>query len=194
MIQYSATTAIDWNLVLRMGNSWFDRIADAYRKPTRAAQREAMHKLDEDFRKLKTTAANRASLEKAMLGDSRKALSERVGQVMLITFAPSMELERSLDDRAAMTFELTKLAFALAAYRADHGAYPLKLADLTPKYVREVPKDLFNDADLHYRQQGGGYLLYSVGSNGRDDGGRSYDDRKKGEDWDDVVVRMPAAG
>ena len=56
-----------------------------------------------------------------------------------------------------------------------------------------MPKDLFNDAELHYRREGGGYLLYSVGINGKDDAGRSYDDRKKGEDWDDVVVRVPAA-
>ena len=43
-----------------------------------------------------------------------------------------------------MQFELTRLAFALAAYHADRGTYPAKLADLVPKYVAEVPKDIFN--------------------------------------------------
>ncbi len=79
-----------------------------------------------------------------------------------------------------MRFELDKLGFALAAYRADHGAYPAKLADLTPNYVAEVPKDIFNDSELHYRLEGKGYLLYSVGVNGKDDGAKSYEDRKKG--------------
>jgi hypothetical protein len=91
-----------------------------------------------------------------------------------------------------MQFELTKLAFALAAYRADNGSYPPKLADLTPKYVAEVPKDIFADAELHYSREGEGFLLYSVGVNGRDDGGKTFDDRKEDEDWDDLVVRMPA--
>jgi len=50
LIHYSASTAIDWDLVLRMGNSWYDRIADAYRKPTRAEQRESLSKVDEDIR------------------------------------------------------------------------------------------------------------------------------------------------
>jgi hypothetical protein len=36
------------------------------------------------------------------------------------------------------------------------------------------------------------YLLYSVGVNGKDDGGKGYDDRKSGETWDDLVVRVPA--
>jgi hypothetical protein len=193
LLRYSASTTIDWDLILRMGNSWFDRIADALRKPTRVAQRESLRKLDEDFRKLKATAENTASLEKSMRGDPRKAFSERLGQVILIMFSPSIATERSVEDRATMTFELTKLAFALAAYRADHGSYPVKIADLAPRYVREVPKDLFNDAELHYRRGGDGYLLYSVGANGKDDGGRGYDDRKGGEDWDDLAVRMPAA-
>ena len=59
--------------------------------------------------------------------------------------------------------------------------------------MKEVPKDIFNnDADLHYSRKGDGYLLYSVGENGKDDGGKGYDDRKNGEGWDDLAVRMSA--
>ena len=91
-----------------------------------------------------------------------------------------------------MQFELTKLAFALAAYRADHGSYPAKLADLKPKYVAEVPQDIFSAAELHYKPDGAGYLLYSVGVNGKDDGGRTMDERKDGEDCDDLAIRIRA--
>ena len=56
-----------------------------------------------------------------------------------------------------------------------------------------MPKDIFNnDADLHYLRKGNGYLLYSVGDNGKDDGGKGRDDAKNGEGWDDLVVRMSA--
>ena len=90
-----------------------------------------------------------------------------------------------------MRFDLTKLAFTLAAYRADHGAYPTKLADLSPKYVATIPKDRFTDGDLHYSLQGGGYLLYSIGPNGKDDGGKGVEDRKEGsEPWDDIAIRI----
>ena len=92
-------------------------------------------------------------------------------------------------------FQLIRLGFSLAIYRWDTGSYPAKLADLVPKYVAAVPKDIFNDADLHYTRTGGGYLLYSVGPNGKDDGGKSYGDRKGATgtvDCDDVVVRISA--
>jgi hypothetical protein len=97
------------------------------------------------------------------------------------------------EGQAAMLLDETKLGFALAAYRADHGSYPAKLADLVPKYVAEIPKDIFNnDSDLHYAREGSGYLLYSVGKNGKDDGGKRSEDAKQSEDWDDLVVRVPA--
>ena len=89
-----------------------------------------------------------------------------------------------------MRFELDKLSFALASYRADHGTYPAELADLAPDYVAKVPKDIFDDSDLHYRLEGEGYLLYSVGVNAKDDGAKSYEDCKKGEGWDDLFVRV----
>ncbi|MEA1950011.1 MAG: hypothetical protein U9N87_01410 [Planctomycetota bacterium] len=89
-----------------------------------------------------------------------------------------------------MRLELDKLSFVLSAYHANHGKYPAKLDDLTPNYLVEVPKDLFNDSKLHYRLEGKGYLLYSVGENGKDDAAKSYEDRKKEEGWDDLVVRV----
>ena len=95
-----------------------------------------------------------------------------------------------------MQWQVNNLAFALAAYRADHGTYPAKLADLKPKYVKTIPTDMFNgDADLHYVRKGGGYRLYSVGPNGIDDGGRGYADRENSTDpasneWDDIGVRV----
>ncbi len=81
--RYAADTAIDWDLIFREGNSWFDRIADAYRKPTRAEQREAMSKVEDDFRKLEKIAADAQSLDELMLVNPRKALSERYSQVLL---------------------------------------------------------------------------------------------------------------
>jgi hypothetical protein len=55
-----------------------------------------------------------------------------------------------------------------------------------------VPGDLFAaDAPLHYKRQGAGYLLYSVGMNGEDEGGRGYNQRKRGEICDDISIHVP---
>src|SRR5262249_38152935 len=91
-------------------------------------------------------------------------------------------------DRAEQAQRNLHVAFALAAYHADHGRYPAKLDDLTPKYLAEVPGDLFSGKALVYRPEAKGYLFYSVGVNGKADGGGWYDADRPG---DDPGVRMP---
>ena len=66
-------------------------------------------------------------------------MSDLVGHTMIGLLCPALVALDYAEDRAAMQVELTKLAFALAAYRADHGVYPAKLAELVPKYTEGGP-------------------------------------------------------
>jgi hypothetical protein len=81
-----------------------------------------------------------------------------------------------------------QVAFALAAYRAEHGRYPPTLDALAPKYLERVPGDLFSGNALIYRPVEAGYLLESVGIASEDDGGQGPDNGPAG---DDLRVRMP---
>jgi hypothetical protein len=91
-------------------------------------------------------------------------------------------------DRLEQAETNLQVAVALALYRADTGRYPQALIDLAPKYLAAVPGDRFSGEPLIYEPDPEGYLLYSVGLNGQDDGGQSNDDVPKG---DDIRVRMP---
>jgi hypothetical protein len=70
-------------------------------------------------------------------------------------------------------------ALALQAWHAEHGGYPDNLDALVPDYLSKVPTDPFIDQPLHYRRDGQGYLLYSVGPDREDDGGRPIEYRDK---------------
>jgi hypothetical protein len=194
LVDYLSSSAVDWDIVLRINNSWFDRSVAAARKPTRAERAKAMTEFNQDIEKMAKSIRDPKSFTYSLFGNPRKAISERIGLILVTLLFPAASAAQVLEDREAMQWEVTKLVFALAAYHAERGSYPAKLADLVPTYVKRVPKDIFNnDADLHYTLQDGGYLLYSVGANGRDDGGKGDDDRKNNEDWDDLTVRMSAA-
>jgi hypothetical protein len=68
--------------------------------------------------------------------------------------------------------EMTLAAIALKRYQLRHGRLPENLAALVPEFLHEVPRDWFNGGVLHYRPQAEGmFLLYSVGEDGKDDGG-----------------------
>src|SRR5262249_55126723 len=80
------------------------------------------------------------------------------------------------------------VAFALIAFHRDQNRYPKKLNELAPKYLAQVPSDLFSGKVLLYRPADKGFLLYSVGPNGIDEDGRWHDDTPPG---DDPNVRLP---
>ena len=68
-------------------------------------------------------------------------------------------------------------ALALQAYHQDHKAYPATLATLVPSYLKAVPTDPFAPSGpLHYKLTGAKYVLYSVGPDGKDDGGQAIFD------------------
>jgi hypothetical protein len=91
-------------------------------------------------------------------------------------------------DNATQNQANLSVAFALALHHHDHNRYPKQLADLTPKYLKTIPQDSFSGGPLVFRPDENGYLLYSVGVNGKDDNGRGDKDGPAG---DDLSIRFP---
>lgn len=69
---------------------------------------------------------------------------------------------------------LLQTELAIRCYRLENDKLPETLADLVPKYLSAVPEDPFYGAHLVYRRTPQGYLLYSIGPNGQDDGGQPF--------------------
>jgi hypothetical protein len=61
---------------------------------------------------------------------------------------------------------------ALRCYQSEHGRAPANLDQLVPAYLRGVPIDPFSNNPLIYRRTGSKWLLYSVGEDAVDDGGK----------------------
>ena len=62
---------------------------------------------------------------------------------------PAILFAASSVDRAYLIRQMAQLAFALAAYRAEHGEYPANLAPLAQKYIAAIPEDVFAGGPLH---------------------------------------------
>jgi hypothetical protein len=183
---------IDWGPALRNGNRWYDRMAAALRLQDRADREKEFDRIEADLKALKKEVmeqgnlANRVKLLFAK--DKPREIGKAIGNVLIGLLVPAVRKVQSAHDRTEQVQRNLRVAFALAAYRADHRRYPARLDDLAPKYLAKVPGDLFSGRALVYRPAGEGYLVYSVGVNGKDEGGRWYDDDPPG---DDPRVRMP---
>jgi hypothetical protein len=66
-----------------------------------------------------------------------------------------------------------RTGLACKLYKNKTGRYPENLEALLPEYLTEIPVDPFTGQPLVYKIENGRLLIYSLGSNGKDDGGQS---------------------
>jgi len=100
--------------------------------------------------------------------------SDPINQMLLPMYAVVRLNEVKADTQNALP--LTTLA--LRAYRLDHGTDPPTLSALVPRYLQAVPADPFAlSGPLRFKRTAAKPLLYSVGPDGKDDGGRAIFDR-----------------
>lgn len=160
----------DWDAAMRTVNAWHDRASAARRKPTFAARVEAGNELEADVDKL---AAKTGRGKQPVAG---AVIEERIVVEMLA----AMGRAGLVETRLRVDRDLTDVALALSAFRAASGEYPGDLAELRPAYLKALPVDGFTERPLVYHPDGGGYVLKSLGPNGRDDAdtvGAANDDR-----------------
>jgi hypothetical protein len=188
---------IDWKPAFREGNRSYERLAAALRHKDRTERKKTLDQIEADIKKLRADATDPQKILLIMMAkappdkidkDLAKAIGEAIGSALITLLMPAVTKVQDAHDRAEQIQRNVQVAFALAAYHHDRGRYPARLDDLVPTYIKAVPVDLFSGKPPIYGLSGKGYLLYSVGANGKDDGGRWYDDDPPG---DDPRVRMP---
>jgi hypothetical protein len=180
-----------WDDALRFANEEFDKAVAAARKPTVLERKKAFNAFERQLAALRPEFWDPGKLGvwffTTML---RRDMGRQVGVLLTFFFMPSLSAGCDAENRARTRETFGQLGFALAAYRADRGAYPQDLSVLAPRYIARVPNDLFTEQPLHYKRQEDGFLLYSVGANGVDNGGSTFDSQPPG---DDIVLQIPHA-
>jgi hypothetical protein len=180
---------VDWDLALQNFNHYYDEMVVAMREDDavfrakllgaimekwqrRSAQLGSLN--DEAWRRLQSAPA---STRGVVVGDD----------IFRLLGIGTLKLQFGAD-RNTQLRENVHVAFALERYRRDRGSYPVDFAVLVPTYLPEAPQDYFSGRPPLYHSHHDRYILYSVGRNGVDDGGRGPRDDPPG---DDIVVRMP---
>ena len=81
--------------------------------------------------------------------------------------------------------EATRTAFAIERFRLAHEqALPHALPELVPAYLPAVPRDPFDEQPLRFKKLPRGYVVYSIGPEGVDDGGTERTNRNVATNYD----------
>lgn len=90
---------------------------------------------------------------------------------MLSILLPALRKAAGSVDRINQDIDTARALLAIARYRHRHGSYPSTLSSLDPDLLAQAPLDMFDGQPLRYTLREAWPLLYSVGSDRRDDGG-----------------------
>jgi hypothetical protein len=220
-IQIYRTIPFDWNIVAEIMNAEFD---DQLGKPTKQTifqSNPALRKIyDEmDIPELpfdKTLAIlesgslkqsidallplqdknwNKASLRKMSIEER----SVYLGKIFFAPKASIREIETYQRRGGTARFELARLTIALQLHKVEQGNYPASLDELVEKeYLPVIPNDSYrrdgHEPFIYRVEVDGSCIVYSVGENGIDDGGRRKTSWSSNDPdrWDDVAVQLGA--
>jgi hypothetical protein len=116
-----------------------------------------------------------ASDAKTQMDMERHWRNGRPSNVLFLFFYPLASRTSQRFAQAQNAADMTLLACALERYRLAHNEYPEALSSLTPHYLEKIPPDVVNGQSLRYRRTDNGrFQLYSIGWDGKDDGGTVF--------------------
>lgn len=161
--------SVDWNVALVEGNKRYDQIVAAFLEPDGRARRLAIDNIEADLQQMEVEMRQPSTWTSSLLSPQRR--SQLVAATVITSSANAISNLNDAANRANSRLELTRLAATLAVYRAEQGGYPDDLSALVPTVLSQLPTDLFTGKPLVYHRTRDGYLLYSLGDNGFDDGG-----------------------
>ena len=177
---------VDWNVVLR-------RLQQVVDLNVQAMQARTMDELvaKRELLGMRFAVAQMAGLPRAEDGtwDGQAIETERMANHLIVTVGGHLVRARVVREQMLVERDLTLTALALAAYQARHKRYPLSLEKLVLAYLDAGPEDFFSGKKLIYKRYLDGYVLYSVGENTMDDGGRSEHEGGPA-DTDDLFVQV----
>jgi hypothetical protein len=102
------------------------------------------------------------------------------GEILVDMSKASLEAVLNKKCRENTSVAATQLLIALRCYHRQHGKLPESLDALVPEYLPAVPLDDFDGKPLRYLPAK--KLIYSIGDNLKDDGGKAEDEKKKSLD------------
>jgi len=97
-------------------------------------------------------------------------------------FLPAAGNACARQTRSSAQIRTAQAALAIERFRLATERLPAQLGDLVPQYLSTVPADPFDGKPLRYHRLEKGYVVYSVGPDGEDNGGRERPANAKSSD------------
>jgi len=92
---------------------------------------------------------------------------------LILLLIPAIDRFLQISHRSMAETNGLITTLALFRYKADKGSFPISLQELvSSNYIKELPMDPYSEGPLVYKRMDSDFILYSLGVNFEDDGGK----------------------
>lgn len=184
----------DIHLALEIVQSYFDELTEMMRNQNYIDYSAASDMFESQIEQQKKRAVDQLIIigrgERQINGTLKNPeYTTYLTNLYLGILVPALSMVHRVEVRTIANDRNTLAAMAVERYRLKHDRLPNTLAELVPTYLDAVPIDPFDGQPVRYRQTDNGFVVYSIGSNLKDDGG--WDEHGEGDtaivvDWSDA--------
>ena len=168
----------------------FQNVVQQFKRPYKPLYRDEDYLLFLDFKERQIKLHARPLLERVggyeQLASSfaTNARSQTLSRAMP-NWSKAMRMEAETKARLVAL----KTALAIERFRLDNNnALPATLDALVPNYCPSAPRDPFDEQPLRYKKLERGYVVYSIGADGMDNGGKERINPKGMSDYDVTIT------
>ncbi len=97
---------------------------------------------------------------------------------------PAVEQIGMMEVRVIGQMDCARAALGVERFRMAEKRLPETLEELVPKFIEAVPIDPFDGKPLRYKRLEKGYMIYTIGEDGEDNGGAPKGKVEKGANYD----------
>ena len=180
-IQGTVKTA-DINSALETINQWFDQYTKVLQQSDVPIILEQLDALENKLGHVANSENYTAILWEIFRGP--KSRGRFIGNVITAMFLPYVAHAARADFDNHTLSRLSEIAFAIGNFQSKYDRLPNSLDELTPEFLDRPPVDPYQDSPLNYICRDGGFMIYSVGPDGVDNGGRLRNEVEKGGEYD----------
>lgn len=178
------TNATDWSYTMREGNRIYDKYGKAMKNADWIEQTKVLEELEKEIRKSTEEISGATGMLRVALGGP-ETRGKMMGKIFVSLLIPALNAASNAEKRVQIMDDVNYIVLSAAAQKARTGEYPASISDFRGAAGKNLPEDRYAQGPFHYRREGDGFIVYSVGPNLKDDQGNGFmnDNYDKGDDY-----------
>jgi hypothetical protein len=187
LLQLLIGSSVDWNAAMTTMNRSYDEIVELVKIESRAERDAVYDRFEARLITSRQEAGSLAGVARNLFSSNRRR-GENFAEMLSGLLFPAVAQTAEAVDRTHMRRQALFTLLAAKEYQLRHEAYPESLEQLVPEYLAAIPLDRYTTKPLRYVTDGSTLKVYSLGPNGRDDGGPPFTNER-----DDLGYAEPPA-